>query len=56
MAFLFGGVALLVLELFFDVSEGSNALALVGAVALAIGAILTLRAMAESRAARRRTD
>lgn len=56
MVLLFGGVALLVLELFFDVAEDSKALALVGAVGLGVGAILTLRAMAESRAARRRMD
>jgi hypothetical protein len=56
MALLFGGVALLVLEMFLDLSGESNALAYVGAVGLAVGGILTYRSIAEAREARRRTD
>ena len=54
MALLFGGVALLLLDLFFRLTGPSHAGVTVGAGMFVLGLFLTFRSIAESRATRRR--
>jgi len=55
MALLFGGVALLLLDLFFRLTGPSHAGVMVGAGMFVLGLFLTFRSIAESRGAARRS-
>ena len=56
MALLFGGVALLALDLVFRITGESFGGVLAGAAMAAVGLFLTFRSIAESRESSRRTD